>query len=102
MAAVPSYIVLARTTQKTPSSKAPFLLRDVTTFAKKCLLAHRLATAVFAEPLPRKGCFCWRPNSGFQQTCYNILMDKPLGKIEEKEENIKKYLKDIGFSVRSR
>jgi hypothetical protein len=29
-------------------------------------------------------------------------MDKPLGKIEEKEENIKKYLKDIGFSVRSR
>jgi hypothetical protein len=38
----------------------------------RCLLHHRLATYLFAQPFLSNGCLCWLPSSGFQQTCYSM------------------------------
>jgi hypothetical protein len=35
------------------------LLRDVTAVAERCLLSHRLATGVFAEPFSGNNSLCW-------------------------------------------
>jgi hypothetical protein len=37
-------------------------------------LIRCLAVDIFTEPFPISGRLCWFHNSGFQQTCYNILM----------------------------
>jgi hypothetical protein len=65
------YIASARTAQKTASTTVLLLWRDVTTVMDRCLLHHRLATVMFAEPFASKGCLCWLQNSGVQQTCHN-------------------------------
>jgi hypothetical protein len=55
------------------ASIALLLLRDITAVAEMRSLCHCLATGLFTEPFPSSGCPFWLHNSGFQQTCYNIL-----------------------------
>jgi hypothetical protein len=53
------------------ATTALLLLRDFTTVMERCLLHHRLATGMFANPFSSKCSLCWLQNSGLQQTCRN-------------------------------
>jgi hypothetical protein len=52
MAAIPRHIASAKAAQKTALPS----LRGVTVVAERCLLRHRLAKGVFAEPFASNGC----------------------------------------------
>jgi hypothetical protein len=65
-----SCIASGRTAKKTLLPTVLSVLRDVTETRSPL---HCLATCVFAEPFPNNGHLCWFHNSGFQQTCYNVL-----------------------------
>jgi hypothetical protein len=41
------------------------------------------ASGVFAEPFPGNGCLCRLHNSGFQQTCHNMILLSRLWKSQD-------------------
>jgi hypothetical protein len=76
MAAGPQYIASVQTTHKALLPTALLLLRVFVAAFMWWLLSHRPAKGTFMEPFHSNSCLCWHHNSGFQQTCHNIISSR--------------------------
>jgi hypothetical protein len=61
-----------RTAWKTPRPQLSYCC-VTSPLAETLSLRHCPGTGVSAEPFPSNGRPCWLHNSGFQQTCYNMI-----------------------------